>query len=563
MYRLLEILGFKKKIFFSVLIFTSVFASFLEILGLGLLIPIVSSLLDNSFYLKFNNFASDYGLKKLNQDTFLFFCILLLPSVFIFKNIFLLAFSYIEANLIFKTLRDFSKNIYKVFLFQKHEFYINESSSKFFTKLGSELNILQTYLIASVIYITEFIILSFLILFLLYFVFKEMIIVFSVVAICVFIFYFFFYKKIRDLGVFRKKLELKKTKTILETDQGIKEIKIYNRENIFENDFDNTNEKIHNFLKKYYVIQKVPKLFFESVSVLTISILLFVLLKTNTSTDIIVKLALVTGTIVRILPSLNKITHAYNTRKYSMPTINDILNFSKRYKIKNESSKKETKKFYKEILISNVNFNYKSKDGTQSIFDNLNLKIKKGDKISIVGNSGSGKSTLIDLILGFLNPEKGKITFDGLDNKKQFFKNLISYCPQFIYIFDKTIEKNISLESDYEKIDKKKVKKLKKICCLNNLSNLKRTNRSLGEGGSKISGGQKQRIGIARALYFNREILILDESLNAIDNKTSKKIIQNILSNYPDLTIILVTHSLELAKMMKKIYKLENKKLRF
>ena len=84
----------------------------------------------------------------------------------------------------------------------------------------------------------------------------------------------------------------------------------------------------------------------------------------------------------------------------------------------------------------------------------------------------------------------------------------------------------------------------------------------LGEGGLKVSGGQKQRIGIARALYFNREILILDESLNAIDTKTSKKIVKNILKNYPSLTIILITHSLELAKMMKKKYKLENKKLK-
>ena len=83
----------------------------------------------------------------------------------------------------------------------------------------------------------------------------------------------------------------------------------------------------------------------------------------------------------------------------------------------------------------------------------------------------------------------------------------------------------------------------------------------LGEGGLKISGGQKQRIGIARALYFNRQILILDESLNAIDLKTSKKILRNILNNYPDLTVILVTHSQALAKMTKKIYKIKDKKL--
>ena len=562
MYQLLETLGFKKKIFFSIVVLISIFASILEVLGLGLLIPIISSLLDDTFYLKFNNYLLPYGFKTFTQDSFLYFCIILLPSIFILKNLFLFFFHYLEANLIFKSLRDFSKNIYKIFLFQKYEFYINESSSNFFTKLGSELIILQTYLISSVVFITESIILTFLIFFLLYFVFEEVIIIFLVVALSTFFFYFFFYKKIKNLGSSRKKLELKKTKTILETDSGIKEIKIYNRENIFENDFNRNNEKIYDFFKKYYVIQKIPKLFFEAISVLTVSIFLFVLLKNSSSSDIIVKLALVTGTIIRILPSLNKIIHSYNTRKYAMPSVKGVLSFSKRLKTKNFSVNNDKQKFKDKILISNIKFNHKNKSGYQLIFDDLSLKIKKGDKISIMGDSGSGKSTLIDIILGFLFPEKGRITIDGTILKSQFFKNIISYCPQLIYIFDKSIEKNISLESNSDQINIKKINKLKKICCLNNFPNSKKNKGLLGEGGLKISGGQKQRIGIARALYFDREILILDESLNAIDLKTSKKILRNILENYPNLTVILVTHSKVLAKMTKKIYTIKDKKLK-
>ena len=348
----------------------------------------------------------------------------------------------------------------------------------------------------------------------------------------------------------------------METDRGIKEIKIYNRESIFENYFNQNNQKIHEFLKKYYVIQKIPKLFFEAIAILTVSILLYVLLKNNSSSDIIVKLTLVTGAIIRILPSLNKVIHAYNTRKYSMPAIDDIFRFIKRLKIKNSFNKKDVKKFVDNIKISKVKFNYKNRDNNHLIFENLNLKIKKSDKIAIMGDSGSGKSTLIDIILGFLAPDKGKITVDKITNINQILKNMISYCPQYIYIFDKSIEKNISLEDQYEKIDFIKIKKLKKICCLNTFSNSNKKKQLLGEGGIKISGGQKQRIGIARALYFERDILILDESLNAIDTKTSKKIIKNILLNYPNLTIILVTHSIELAKMTKKIYKIQNKTLK-
>ena len=188
-----------------------------------------------------------------------------------------------------------------------------------------------------------------------------------------------------------------------------------------------------------------------------------------------------------------------------MPAIEDIFNFAKRLKIRKSNNKKEIQKFDNKIDISKVKFNYKNKDGNQLIFENLNLKIRKGEKISIMGNSGSGKSTLIDILLGFLAPEKGKITIDGSNIKNYFFKNIISYCPQYIYIFDKSIEKNISLEDQYEKINLNKIEKLKKICCLNSFSKPKKNKRMLGEGGLKVSGGQKQRIGIARALYFNEK----------------------------------------------------------
>ena len=153
---------------------------------------------------------------------------------------------------------------------------------------------------------------------------------------------------------------------------------------------------------------------------------------------------------------------------------------------------------------------------------------------------------------------------DNIDVKNYYSNNIISYCPQSIYIFNTSIEKNISLESQIKKIDINKINKLKKICLLNTFFSKKKNDQKyFGEvGGSKISGGQKQRIGIARALYFNPKILVLDESLNAVDNKTAKKIIQNIVKNYPKLTVILVTHSKVLAKLSEKIYALSNKKLR-
>ena len=564
MFSLLGLLGFKKKIFFTLLILSSIFASLLEVLGLGLLIPIVSSLFDDTFYLRFNEYALKSGFPEFTNESFLFLCIFLLPIIFISKNLFLFFFHRIEANLIYKTLTEFSKKIYKIFLFQKYNFYINEKSSNFVNKLGSEFNVLHNYIIASVNFLTEIIILFALLFFLLFIAFEEIAIIFFIVLISTFIFYLIFYKKIKNFGALRKKFDLKKTNLILETLKGIKEIKIYKREEIFENDYNVNNELIYGFSKKYYVLQKIPKLFFEAISILTLSIFIFILTNNNDSSEIIIKLTVVTGAIIRILPSLNKVINSFNIKKYSLPAVEDIFKFLKRLKIKKIISNKNSIRTFKDkILIKKVEFAHKNKKENLKIFKNLNLAIKKGEKISIIGHSGSGKSTLVDLILGFLKPDKGELTVDNINVKNFFSNNIISYCPQSIHIFNTSIEKNISLESQVDKIDINKIQKLKRICQLNTFFSKKKNDQNFfGEGGSKVSGGQKQRIGIARALYFNPKILILDESLNAIDNKTGKKIFQNIVKNYPKLTIILVTHSKVLANLSEKIYTLSNKKLR-
>ena len=238
--------------------------------------------------------------------------------------------------------------------------------------------------------------------FLLFIAFEEIAIIFLIVLISTFIFYLIFYKKIKNFGALRKKFDLRKTNLILETLKGIKEIKIYKREEIFEDNYNINNELIFDFSKKYYVLQKIPKLFFEAISILTLSIFIFILLSNNESSEIIVKLTVVTGAIIRILPSLNKVINAYNIKKYSLPAVNDISKFLKRLKIKKvDSPKKNINSFEDKILFRNVSFAHKNKNDNLSIFEDLNITIKKGEKISIMGHSGSGKSTFVDLVLGF------------------------------------------------------------------------------------------------------------------------------------------------------------------
>ena len=166
------------------------------------------------------------------------------------------------------------------------------------------------------------------------------------------------------------------------------------------------------------------------------------------------------------------------------------------------------------------------------LFSNINLKIKKGEFIGIKGKSGSGKTTLMDIMLGLIEPTKGKILYDNIEIKrnKAQWQNAISHIPQEIVLLDESIKNNIALGVNSSEIDKNKlydvIDKSRLLDFVNKLP--KKVNTIVGERGSKISGGERQRIGIARALYRNSEVLFLDETTSNLDKKTEIDFLKSI-----------------------------------
>jgi len=177
----------------------------------------------------------------------------------------------------------------------------------------------------------------------------------------------------------------------------------------------------------------------------------------------------------------------------------------------------------------------------------VSFDINKNSKIGIFGPSGSGKSTLVDLIIGLIKPTKGQIKVDNEiieENKNYSWRNKIGYIQQNIFLFDDTLKNNIILNSSDNLIDDEKFKQVlssSKISdFIDKLSNGLNTN--LGEKGLKISGGQRQRIGIARALYSDPDILILDEATNQLDLKNETEILDIIFKEFRDKSIIVISH---------------------
>ncbi len=193
------------------------------------------------------------------------------------------------------------------------------------------------------------------------------------------------------------------------------------------------------------------------------------------------------------------------------------------------------------------------------VFDKINLSIKKGQVVGIIGKSGAGKSTLLDLMMGLLSPSSGLVLIDGVPLSKERLASWwsqLSHVPQHVYLVDGSFEQNIAFRHLHQKIDQKAVVKASQMACLQGVIEGKsgQYKEKLGELGSLISGGQMQRVGIARALYKKSEIIFLDEATSALDFETEDVILKNIKKS--GKTIILITHRKKTLTMCDVVYKI-------
>ena len=326
----------------------------------------------------------------------------------------------------------------------------------------------------------------------------------------------------------------------------------------------NLNEIRDNTFKVSF-INKTPRLFLEFVSASTVAIvaIYYVILGEN-SDKIIPILSFLAVASVRMIPAFYSVSRAMNTIRYCEPALNLIDEELKKKFIKDRIFSDKKAKFFDGIIFENISFNYEGSD--IKIFDEMNLQINKGDKIGLLGKSGSGKSSFVNIMTGLLSPTKGLIKID----KEDIFFNLaayqkiIGYIPQDVYLFDDTVKNNIVLNQDEKSFSEERlsyaIEKSQINEFINSLSDGLDT--IIGNKGIKISGGQRQRIGIARALYNNPEIIILDEATNALDEINENLIIKEILENLSNKTIIIISHNTKTLQKCDRILKIENGKIR-
>ena len=547
------------KIRFIFLIFFILIGTIFEIISVALLIPILNILVGSTenikdFLIK-NNFDILIDFISIKKILYIFLIIYLIKSAF---RLFLIHY---QSNFIFTLFMVLINKLYKNYIFKNYLFHIKNDTPKLIRNLMSEIHSCAIGYMGAItnIFLETLIIFS-LVCFLFYYRPNEILFFIFFVGFLSLILIKFLNIKSKNLGDKRQKFALTNLKNIVSTLGGIKEIKVNTKEKEVIQKFKITSEnlRINNYL--FQVLQQAPKIILELIVVISIVALMIYFLNIKMPKDeIIIFFGLMIGVFSRILPSVYKLSSNYINLNYYKPALeliyNEINSTKKNQRLK--TSLKNTFKFKKTIEIKNLTFFYK--DHKNKILDNVNLTINKGEIIGVYGESGSGKSTLIDIIIGLLDPQKGKVLVDNIDinkNKNNWFSK-IGYVPQNVYLKDDTIKNNIYF---YENKSDNNTKRLRESLSISQLRKLN-MNRQVGERGIKISGGQKQRVGLARALYKESDILILDESTSALDKKNEENFLNDVFKLKSKKTLIIISHKKNIVKKCNRVITIKNKKI--
>jgi len=521
------------------------------------LLPEYWSLIDN-FYV------------RSSKNNLILYASIFIVFLFISKNIYILGLVYYQETLKAKFRSDLKKIFFTMYLSAPFEIINSYNSSKILRNTDQETSsYVSNFFLILKIFKDFFLFLLILILLMSVNFFVTVISVLILIFLLI-LYFFLFYKKLHKFGEDGLDAKNSLIKWILQSLNTIKDIKISKKESKVLQKFISKVDIFENSRKKISFIQAIPNSIFEIIFVIIIFTLIIFMSNVQVE-NILPILSLYIISFIRLLPVFGKFGQIISALRSSYPSVLHLNSeFQKLEKFQNIKKKKINKsidkiEFEKSLNINNIDFEYFN--GDKKIFNNFNLSIKKGKSIGFVGKSGSGKTTLINIISGLLSPTKGQIISDNVDilTNIDLWQKKIGLVPQDNFLLDDTILKNIIFLDDENKIDKNRLENAIHYSSLSEFINELSLgiNTSVGEGGAFLSGGQIQRIILARVLYNDPEILILDEFTNSLDPKSENHILEklNLLKIEKNKNLFIISHKMKPLKLCDEIIVLEGGKI--
>lgn len=536
----------------------------LEMFGVGLVIPLIMLLMKDDLAVEYPAIQPVFELLgNPGQKELVAGGMLCLVGIYLVKNLFLAFLTYQQKRFSTGVQVQIAQRLFTTYLRQPYTFHLQRNSAQLIRNITGEVSIFTNSVIApSLSFCTEVLVLLGIGMLLLMVEPIGTLIVVLVLFAASFVFHRSTRSRIARWGEARQYHDGMRIQHLQQGLGGAKDVKLFGREEDFLAQYHLHNSTSARVGQMQQTLQALPRLWLELLAVTGLAILVFTMLAQERAMDSIVPtLGLFAAAAFRLMPSVNRVITALQSMRFSRPAINTLHEEMKLEVYEPEAKNLNSASEFKEKLqLNNISYTYPS--ASAPALKGVSIIIGKRESVGFVGASGAGKSTLVDVILGLLAPDTGQVIVDGEDIQPNLrgWQDQIGYVPQSIFLTDDTLRRNVAFGLSDERIDDDAVRRAIKAAQLEEFvatlpDGLKTV---IGERGLRLSGGQRQRIGIARALYHDPPVLVLDEATSSLDIDTELDIMQTINALHGSKTIVIVAHRLSTVGHCDRLYRLDN-----
>lgn len=568
------IMSRQQKIRWLFVLICIILGSFVELLSLTCILPLLQSMLSPETLLE-NKYISavcdSIGIDK-SGGLFGWVC-LVTVLVYLIKNSYLYFSTYVSQKYNREFQRDLSTDMLEAYMSQPYEFFLENNSASMLRGINED--VAGAYeIIRSLFSFVSYTITAVLII--IYLINTDLAMTLGIVTVaifCVLCLGMGFKTKVREYGKARSNANKKCNQTSLQALSGIKEILVFNRNRFFVDEFGAAaNDRKKAYLSQS-LISSLPSKLVETVCIAVMIGLVYLNYRMGADMTLLIpKLGVFAMGALKMMPLVSGISSIIADMVFYYPSLENVYhNFetTERKRIENHITVSKDVLMKEANDIKNSDFCITAKNvcwkyprSEEYVLYHLNLEIKKGDAIALIGVSGAGKSTLADVLLGLLPLQEGSICINGTDIKTipLLWSELIAYVPQSVYLIDDSIRNNVAFGIKQNEIEDDRIwAVLEKAQLKEFVEKLpKGLDTIVGERGVKFSGGQRQRIAIARALYSAPEILVLDEATSALDHETELAVMESINALHGEITLIVIAHRLSTIRECDRVYEIRD-----
>ncbi len=566
--RVIAILTERQRKLLAIMLLMMLVGAGLETAGTSLLIPFITIAMEPDSVFQNEYLKYFYDLLHLTSvNGFLVTLSIVLSAVFVLKNIYLYFMYYAQYRFIYNGQFNTSRSLFKDYVRRPYEFYLDASTPVVMRHIMSDVNGSYNLLLTFLQLFTELFIFAALLVLALVYSPAMTLVMCAVLGIILLANKMILGPILRRFGHEVQTNSALTTKWIMQAVNGMKETKVLNKERYFVEQYEKSADKLNTIQKRQNSMQNIPRLMIETVCMCGILLVMAVFLSIgNNLNEMITQLGVLAVVAIKLMPSANKLSTYINNIAYyepSLTAVEDIIIRSHQKDVDTDilflKKEFEPMNFAKEVKLENITYRYPNTE--INILENASVSIPIGKSIGFIGPSGAGKSTTVDILLGLLEPQQGRVMVDGIDIRTNLpgWYARIGYVPQMIFMLDDTIRNNVAYGVDEKDIDEEQVWYALREAQMDEFVRglPDGLDTSIGERGVRISGGQRQRLGIARALYTEPEIMIFDEATSALDNDTESAIMEAIERLHGKKTLVIIAHRLTTIEKCDAVYRVE------